>query len=873
MREDEHETLADESTDEFTSLPRGTRQLGPYLLISEIGRGAMGTVYEAEHTNLKRRVALKVLPEELASSADRYARFQREMAAIGRFEHPNIVLATDAGQVDGVCYIAMQLIQGVDLSKVLADHGKLAASVASEVVRQVALGLDEINSHGMIHRDIKPSNLLLATNGEVKILDLGIASLRQSRTGGDSLTMTGSFLGTPDYVAPEQITNCGPIDIRADIYSLGCTLYHLIGGSAPFSGPEYSSFPAKLLGHAERQPVPLDSEALGVPPGLLPILNRMIAKDRNERFSSPSDVAAALQDYCDSSSLDIIAAEYVSASEYGRSQRSRGKPINTDSIATEQYVQPASPPQPRWLYSAIGAIAIVSLLVAYAGWSMLSSINKESGTQTLLQKQTLEEQQDTGRQQLDSTRKIAQDTLAIRSSTSEIAEQANRLNSTVEGMADGTKSVAENTGKIVKTLEQLQADFSQVVDKLNSNPQTPSEWYANALIHSKSGNALEARRAYLEFFKFDLNVIDPYQKFAVLLRVQEGVAGVRETFAALPGDHGLPARRLVEISLRPEEERPALLGELIAQEPEFTPAYLELVKTQGDEFGGFLSLREQLARKQTIEKYLRLHTDGKLLRFYLDQTQAASDIARARELLQRTPNVTQASLDNPVRLETPPTTGPILVFLNFAEAAQNVAYRLPADDEFTFFDPPAAVPTGVYSMLSESLAKQMTRQSTLTSAERLEIPEHVPSGDIEIKYEDRNGVPCGPFRLKYDPERLRLDFALYFALGEKRNDRDNSGNPIHADWVEIREGWRENEPDEVGFGGLLTLSWRAVTTVKYGVNVDVPNRELRIPKSESEVKNSRRIEVKEDVRFVTLQVTFADGCVTDVYRYEKEKKR
>ena len=164
----------------------------------------MGTVYEAIHERLKRRVALKLLPDAITGTASQLARFQREMEAVGRLDHPHIVRATDAGEFDGIHYLAMELVVGVNLERLLLRLHRLDGAVACELVRQTACGLQHIYENDLVHRDIKPSNLLLTADGVVKILDLGIALLRQPEAASGA-TSTQALLGTPDYMAPEQV--------------------------------------------------------------------------------------------------------------------------------------------------------------------------------------------------------------------------------------------------------------------------------------------------------------------------------------------------------------------------------------------------------------------------------------------------------------------------------------------------------------------------------------------------------------------------------------------------------------------------------------------------------------------------------------------
>ena len=269
--------------------------LGPYLLLERLGQGGMGQVFKARHALMDRVVALKVLRPEYADQPDALGRFRREMQAVARLAHPNVVLAHDAGQAGDVCFLAMEYVEGRDLARLLKQHGRPSSGVACEYIRQAALGLQHAHERGLVHRDIKPSNLILATEGGVvKVLDLGMARLRE-RLGPDEtasgLTREGSVMGTADYMAPEQAADSHTADIRADIYSLGCTLYHLLTGQPPYPG---GSLTEKLLKHQQATPEAVERLRPDAPPGLAPVVRRMMARRPQERYQTPQEVADAL---------------------------------------------------------------------------------------------------------------------------------------------------------------------------------------------------------------------------------------------------------------------------------------------------------------------------------------------------------------------------------------------------------------------------------------------------------------------------------------------------------------------------------------------------------------------------------------------------
>jgi serine/threonine-protein kinase len=295
--------------------------LGPYVLVERLGEGGTGWVFKAWHVNLHRLVAVKVLRRELLTDPEVIARFYREIQVVSGLSHPNVVHAYDAGPIGQAHVLVMEYAEGVDLMRLVKRSGPLPVAQACDYVRQAASGLAHIHARGQLHRDVKPSNLLVTWQrgsssewdltrewGTVKVLDLGLARLgkvaadraaNQLPAGSTTaqLTPDGAIVvGTPDYLAPEQAADFHQADVRADIYSLGCTLFYLLTGQAPFPG---GSLAQKLVRHQFQEPPDIRQFRPEVPGHLVAILGRMLAKQRDDRFLSATNVVDALEGKAD----------------------------------------------------------------------------------------------------------------------------------------------------------------------------------------------------------------------------------------------------------------------------------------------------------------------------------------------------------------------------------------------------------------------------------------------------------------------------------------------------------------------------------------------------------------------------------------------
>ncbi|OAH11874.1 serine/threonine-protein kinase [Streptomyces jeddahensis] len=317
----------------YSGRPSGLigKQIAGYRVEREIGRGGMAVVFCAKDLRLDRTVALKLLAPELARNDTFRRRFTHESRVAAAIDHPHIVPIFEAGETEGVLYIAMRYVSGVDLRAMLDRDGALPAATAIRIAAQVASALDAAHEHNLVHRDVKPGNILVAKGTDIDhpehvyLTDFGLTKKSLSLTG---FTTVGEFVGTLDYVAPEQISG-RPVDGRCDVYSLACVVYETLTGKPPFQREEDM---ALLWAHQYDQPPPLTEKQPDLPPAVDGVMAKALAKTPDDRYGSCLEFVAALR-----------AAATAAAGKGGHA------PTEVDMRVVAAPVRPGPPPEPpRW---------------------------------------------------------------------------------------------------------------------------------------------------------------------------------------------------------------------------------------------------------------------------------------------------------------------------------------------------------------------------------------------------------------------------------------------------------------------------------------------------------------------------------------------
>ena len=325
-----------------STLPPGLADHPDYEVLRELGQGGMGVVYLAQNTLMGRLEVLKVVSAHLVNRKGVVERFLNEIRNAARLHHPNIVTAFTALRLGESLVLAMEYVEGLDLARLVKSRGPLPVANACNYTHQAAQGLQHAHEHGMVHRDIKPSNLMLTRQGKralIKVLDFGLAKVRSEGAVDGGLTNEGQMLGTPHYIAPEQTTDARHADTRADIYSLGCTLYYLLTGSPPFDGAGLYDI---LQAHHSREALPLNLARPDVPVEVAAIVAKMMSKEPDRRFQEPKDIAQALKPFFKSGALPGSNPK----AEVSRNGRSGTAQMTGEMYSASMDVIGAEPPSP-----------------------------------------------------------------------------------------------------------------------------------------------------------------------------------------------------------------------------------------------------------------------------------------------------------------------------------------------------------------------------------------------------------------------------------------------------------------------------------------------------------------------------------------------
>jgi len=332
-------------------IPHTTGELtvvaGRYALERSLGSGGMGEVFAATDRTLGREVALKRLPVALSDDPDARRRFLREAQALARVNDPHVVPVYDAGEDEGRPFLVMQLVAGSTLAGDLGARGALSVDRSVAIGVDIAAGLAAAHAKGIVHRDVKPSNIFLTPDGHAMIGDFGIARLQR---GDMTLTMTGQRFGSPPYIAPEQATG-GVVDARADIYSLGCVLYHMLDGHPPFGG---EGSVALTYQHVHTVPPTLDELGVAVPADLSALVASMLRKDPSARPRSADAVRLALES---SSSRDGRGPVALPAGP---------GPDDRTKVIPQRVSRSADQHRRRWVWPAVAAAVVIALIVGVA---------------------------------------------------------------------------------------------------------------------------------------------------------------------------------------------------------------------------------------------------------------------------------------------------------------------------------------------------------------------------------------------------------------------------------------------------------------------------------------------------------------------------
>lgn len=465
-------------------------QIGPYRLVRPLGSGGMGAVYLAEHTKLKRPAAIKILPRERARDVDWVQRFSREMQAVAALEHPNVVRALDAGEQDQWHYLAMEFLDGLDLTQLMqrsasGSTGPLSIGAICQIGNQAAAGLSAISDIGMVHRDIKPSNIFVTKLGVVKILDLGLVLAGTDPLAyDDRLTTVGHLIGTLAYMSPEQVQDCRVVDNRSDLYSLGATLYRLLTGVPPHGPTRQVTETIRAI--CEQTVAPIASHRSDLPTELASTIDSMLDRDPAKRPVDARAVQLILAKFADEKSLSTAIKIALATPDGSQAIPPGNLPVLRN--LNEAKSQPPRRPNRWWLVAA----AMLPLFGFAAG--ILITIATDQGELTI--------RSDTPGVNVE----VLQGQTAVREMTLETSEKQIVLHSgtyairIIGSEADGFK-LSENRVTLTRGAEV-------VVTISKNDPQADSSTAMNDRTH-QPGTPIFNGKTYDQWMKLIYSELDP----------------------------------------------------------------------------------------------------------------------------------------------------------------------------------------------------------------------------------------------------------------------------------------------------------------------------------------------------------------------------
>jgi len=818
--ENQFATVQVETKLEETKQPE---RLGPYLIQGLLGKGAMGEVFTAFHAKLKRRVALKVLPPFFNTSQMRIERFTREMAAVGRLDHPNVVRATDAGEDQGSHYIAMEFVHGADLQQLIGDGGTLDVPAACEVIRQAAMGLQHIRENDLVHRDIKPSNLMVTKEGVVKILDLGIARLRSDDELG-TLTAEGGLMGTPDFIAPEQVTESGCVDIRADIYSLGCTFYRLLAGNAPFAGPQYGTNMAKVIAHTQQTPKCISKIVPDLPADLVRTIRKMMAREPKNRFQEPNQVVAAMCKWADATALPQLVAHTLGEETATLSAAPEPVGVKAERISKQSFFHKF--PKAAVVGVPIAVGLLLALFAARSARLAQRNTPTENATAiTQVSSETTTSLQPTGEQASSATRQLSSDPIQ------ENGHALERIAHNSGVTANATTEISNTLKTLESTVLRLADDPSTVADQLIEAPENDGEIYHNAKTLSRLGRNVEAKSSYQKLLRSGSPYVDVHQSFQEFAIGQLGISGARRVYAR-NGSTQDAATDLGIAMLHDPEQRQAKLSRLLDVYPDFAPAYYELSKALRD------NPRQTLADKDRelalLKDVKRLHDEGHLLPHYLDKSEAGRLLEnleqRVRQLTAEQVKIMLHVTARKFREDS------YIILLQFAEQPTAIEYS---------FDNKVYASTGESATVDPHTGKSRPRISfTVQRAESFE--------SIFVKYTDANGVERGP---------LKKTVKLTDAWGAKhKRALLKTAEKFKLSWISLGE---KSLLNEAHFANLTPFK-EHIKKIEYGFDVDEPDKTVDLDRLASPVS------MPPNTNYAVVRLTFKDGGVSEVVRIDRK---